>query len=302
MSTSTPIGVEGVEVLGPISPRFAEILTPDALRFVAALARRFEPRRAELLRLRNERQAALDAGYAPDFLPETAQIRASAWTVAAIPPDLRDRRVEITGPSGDRKMVINALNSSATVFMADFEDANSPTWDNTVGGQLNLRDAIRRAINYTSPEGKAYRLNDEPAVLIVRPRGWHLPEKHVRVDGVEVSGSLFDFGLYFYHNAKELLARGSGPYYYLPKLESHLEARLWNDVFVAAQDLLDVPQGSIRATVLIETILAAFEMDEILYELRDHSDGLNCGRWDTSSATSRSCAPTRTSRCPTARW
>ncbi len=280
MSTSTAASVEGVEVLGPVSPRYAEILTPDALRFVAALARRFEPRRAELLRLRDERQAALDAGHAPDFLPETAELRAAAWIVAPIPPDLRDRRVEITGPSGDRKMVINALNSGATVFMADFEDANSPTWDNTVGGQLNLRDAIRRAIDYTSPEGKAYRLNDEPAVLIVRPRGWHLPEKHVRVDGVEVSGSLFDFGLYFYHNAKELLARGSNPYYYLPKLESHLEARLWNDVFVAAQDILGVPQGSIRATVLIETILAAFEMDEILYELRDHSGGLNCGRWD----------------------
>ncbi len=280
MSTSTAASIEGVEIRGSVSARYAEILTPDALRFVATLARRFEPQRAALLRRRDERQAALDAGATPDFLPATAEIRAGAWTVASIPPDLRDRRVEITGPSGDRKMVINALNAGANVFMADFEDANSPTWDNTLGGQLNLRDAVRRAINYTSPEGKAYRLGDAPAVLIVRPRGWHLPEKHMRVDGAEVSGSLFDFGLYFYHNATELLARGSGPYYYLPKLESHLEARLWNSVFVAAQDLLGIPQGSIRATVLIETILAAFEMDEILYELRDHSGGLNCGRWD----------------------
>ncbi len=284
MTTSTSIDtasdIGGVAILGPVSPRYAEILTPDALRFVAALTRRFEPRRAELLRRRAERQTALDAGAAPDFLPDTAGVRAGAWTVAPIPPDLRDRRVEITGPSGDRKMVINALNSGARVFMADFEDANSPTWENTVGGQLNLRDAIRRTVDYTSPEGKKYRLVDEPAVLIVRPRGWHLPEKHALVDGGEVSGSLFDFGLYLYHNAKELVARGSGPYFYLPKLESHLEAQLWNDVFVAAQDLLGIPHGTIRATVLIETILAAFEMDEILYELRDHSAGLNCGRWD----------------------
>jgi len=271
---------EGVSVLRPIPPGADAILSHDALAFVATLERAFRQRRATLLRRREERQAALDAGVLPDFLPDTAEVRAAEWSVAPIPADLRDRRVEITGPSGDRKMVINALNSGASVFMADFEDANSPTWENTVGGQLNLYDAIRRTVDYTSPEGKAYSLNPEVATLIVRPRGWHLPEKHVLVDGQEVSGSLFDFALYLFHNARELLARGSGPYYYLPKLESHLEARLWNDVFARAQDELGLPQGTVRATVLIETILAAFEMDEILYELRDHSSGLNCGRWD----------------------
>jgi malate synthase len=269
----------GIEVLGAVSDPFATVLTPEALDFVATLHRAFDARRQELLRRRDQRQADLAAGKLPDFLPETAEIRAGTWRVASIPPDLMDRRVEITGPV-DRKMIINALNSGARVFMADFEDANSPTWDNNIQGQINLRDAINRSIDYVSPEGKAYKLNDTIATLLVRPRGWHLVEKHVRVDGQPVSGSLFDFGLYFFHNAKTLLAKGSGPYFYLPKMESHREARLWNDVFVLAQDRLGVPQGSIRATVLIETILAAFEMDEILYELRDHSAGLNCGRWD----------------------
>jgi malate synthase len=270
----------GVEITAEVTPAFAEILTPEALALVAKLSRAFEGTRQVLLQKRAERQAALDAGARPDFLPETAQVRAGDWTVAPLPADLMDRRVEITGPSSDRKMVINALNSGAKVFMADFEDANTPNWENTIQGQINLRDAINRAIDYTSPEGKAYALKDQTAVLLVRPRGWHLPEKHVLIDGQPVSGALFDFGLYFFHNAKNLLANGSGPYFYLPKLESHLEARLWNDVFVLAQQELGVPHGSIRATVLIETILAAFEMDEILYELRDHSAGLNCGRWD----------------------
>ncbi|HNP73935.1 MAG TPA: malate synthase A [Kouleothrix sp.] len=270
---------DGIEVLGRVDDDFATVLTPEALAFVAKLNRAFSARRAELLAKRDARQAAIDAGTLPDFLPETAHIRAAEWNVAPIPADLRDRRVEITGPV-DRKMVINALNSGAKVFMADFEDANSPTWDNNIQGHINLRDAINRRIDYTSPEGKAYALNEQVATLLVRPRGWHLNEKHLLIDGQPASGSLFDFGLYFFHNAKALLANGTGPYFYLPKLESHLEARLWNDVFVMAQDDLGVPQGSIRATVLIETILAAFEMDEILYELRDHSAGLNCGRWD----------------------
>ena len=269
----------GVQIIAPITTEYAEVLTPEAIGFVALLARRFEARRQELLRAREQRQARLDAGERYDFLPETAHIREGAWTVAAIPPDMQDRRVEITGPV-DRKMIINALNSGAKVFMADFEDANSPTWENTVEGQLNLRDAIRRTISFTNPDGRVYKLNDQTALLFVRPRGWHLDEKHVLVDGAPISGSLFDFGLYFFHNARELLARGSGPYFYLPKMESHLEARLWNDVFVLAQETLGIPQGSIRATVLIETLPAAFEMDEILYELRDHSAGLNCGRWD----------------------
>ncbi len=225
------------------------------------------------------RQAEIDAGHYPDFLTETAEIRTSEWKVAPIPADLMDRRVEITGPV-DRKMVINALNCGANVFMADFEDANSPTWTNNLDGQINLRDAIRRTIEFTSPEGKKYKLNDKIATLLVRPRGWHLDEKHVLLGGKPISGSLFDFGLFFFHNAKQQIANGSGPYFYLPKLESHLEARLWNDVFNFAQDALGVPRGTIRATVLIETILASFEMDEILYELRDHSAGLNCGRWD----------------------
>jgi len=270
---------DGIEILGAVGDAFATVLTPAALDFVAALHRAFDARRRELLGRREQRQAELVAGKLPDFLPETAAVRAGDWRAAPIPPDLIDRRVEITGPV-DRKMIINALNSGAKVFMADFEDANSPTWDNNIQGQINLRDAINRVIDYVSPEGKAYKLNDTVATLLVRPRGWHLVEKHLHIDGRPVSGSLFDFGLYFFHNAKTLLAKGSAPYFYLPKLESHLEARLWNDVFVMAQNALGVPQGSIRATVLIETILAAFEMDEILYELRDHSAGLNCGRWD----------------------
>lgn len=270
---------DGIEILGPITPEYAEILTPDAVAFVAKLARAAGPTRKALLQRRQERQLAFDAGAYPDFLPETAHIRAGDWQVAPIPADLQDRRVEITGPT-DRKMIINALNSGASVFMADFEDANAPTWANMVDGQINLRDAIRRTISYTSPDGKQYALRDKLAVLFVRPRGWHLVEKHLLVDGEPVPGGLFDFGLYFFHNAAELLARGSGPYFYLPKLESHLEARLWNDVFLLAQAELGIPRGSIRATVLIETILAAFEEDEILYELREHSAGLNCGRWD----------------------
>lgn len=269
----------GVEILAPISPEFAEILTPAALEFVVALEREFRPRRAELLQKRAERQARIDAGELPDFLPETATIRNSNWLIAPIPDDLQHRRVEITGPV-DRKMVINALNSGANVFMADFEDSNTPNWTNNIEGQLNLRDAVNRTIAFTSPEGKQYRLNETIATLLVRPRGWHLSEKQVLVDGQSMSGGLFDFGLYFFHNAKTLLGRGSGPYFYLPKLESHLEARLWNDAFVLAEEKLGVPRGSIKATVLIETILAAFEMDEILYELREHSAGLNCGRWD----------------------
>ncbi|MDW8059630.1 MAG: malate synthase A [Thermomicrobium sp.] len=268
-----------VRVVGPVTPEFAEILTEPALDLVAALHREFNPRRLELLARRAERQRALDAGQLPDFLPETAHIRESEWRVAPAPPDLEDRRVEITGPV-DRKMMINALNSGARVFMADFEDALSPTWANVVQGQINLRDAVRRTISFESPDGRVYRLAEKTATLVVRPRGWHLVERHVLVDGEPISASLFDFGLYFFHNAHELLARGSGPYFYLPKLESHLEARLWNDVFNFAQDRLGIPRGTIRATVLIETILAAFEMDEILWELRDHAAGLNAGRWD----------------------
>ncbi len=257
----------------------AEILTPPALAFLEELARRFELSRRQFLDRRKARQLQIDSGILPHFLPETAHIRNSDWKVAPIPLDLNDRRVEITGPV-DRKMIINALNCGANVFMADFEDANSPTWSNSIDGQINLRDAIRRTIAFTGSEGKSYRLNDHPATLMVRPRGWHLVEKHHLVDGRPISASLFDFGLYFFHNAKALLDSASGPYFYLPKLESHLEARLWNEVFVFAQDYCGIPQGSIRATVLIETILGSFEMDEILYELRDHSAGLNCGRWD----------------------
>ena len=279
MTTAASSSLKGLEVRGHVSPDFAEILTPEALRFVEALVRDFGPTRDVLLAARVERQKRLDAGELPDFAPSTANIRQADWRVAPIPADLRDRRVEITGPV-DRKMVINALNSGASVFMADFEDANSPTWDNLVQGQINLRDAVRRTISFVSPEGKKYALKDKTAVLVVRPRGWHLVEKHVLLDGKPIPASLFDFGLYLFHNAKALLDRGTGPYVYLPKLESHLEARLWNDVFNKAQDLLKIPRGSVRATVLIETILAAFEMDEILYELRDHSAGLNCGRWD----------------------
>ena len=271
--------LNGIEITGTLPDNFSEILLPEALKLVAKLHRTFNGRRKELLERRNRRQADLDNGKTPDFLPETAQIRGDDWKVAPIPKDITDRRVEITGPT-DRKMVINALNSGAKVFMADFEDANAPTWHNMVDGHINLRDAVRRTIEFQSPEGKAYRLKDQVAVLFVRPRGWHLVEKHLLVDGEPVVGGLFDFGLYLFHNAKELLSRDSGPYFYLPKMESHLEARLWNDVFNLAQDEIGIPRGSIRATVLIETILAAFEMDEILYELRDHSAGLNCGRWD----------------------
>lgn len=270
----------GVEMLGSVTSEYGEIVTAEAISFVTKLARSFSETREQLLEKRGERQRELDAGKLPDFLPETEAIRNDSWTIAPLPAQLQDRRVEITGPAGDRKMVINALNSGAKVFMADFEDANSPTWENTIQGQINLRDAIRRTISYENPGGKQYRLNDETAVLFVRPRGWHLEEKHLVVDGKPVSASLFDFGLYFYHNAHALVERGSAPYFYLPKMESHLEARLWNDVFVFAQNELRIPQGTIKATVLIETILATFEMDEILYELRDHSAGLNCGRWD----------------------
>src|SRR5580692_9644952 len=255
------------------------VLTPEARAFLLKLAARFEPRRQQLLARRQTVQQAIDNGKFPDFLPETAEIRRSDWKVAPIPKDLLDRRVEITGPV-DRKMIINALNSGASVFMADFEDSNAPTWSNNIEGQDNLRDAVRGTIRYESPEGKQYQTGPNPATLMVRPRGWHLDEKHFLVDGKPISASLFDFGLFFFHNAATLPSKGTGPYFYLPKMESHLEARLWNDVFNFSQDELGIPRGSIRATVLIETILAAFEMDEILYELRDHSAGLNCGRWD----------------------
>jgi malate synthase len=256
-----------------------QILTPEASAFLTKLAREFEARRQQLLARRRARQQQIDAGQFPDFLPETAHIRQAEWTVAPIPHDLLDRRVEITGPV-DRKMIINALNSGADVFMADFEDSNSPTWQNNLEGQFNLRDAVEGTISYVSPEGKRYNLNSKVATLLVRPRGWHLVERHFEVDGAPISASLFDLGLYLFHNAQSLIRKGTGPYFYLPKLESHLEARLWNDVFCYAQDELGIPRGTIRATVLIETILAAFEMDEILYELRQHSSGLNCGRWD----------------------
>jgi malate synthase len=266
----------GIELLGASDAR---ILTPDALAFLAALARRFESTRRELLALRNLRYQQIIHGQMPEFLPETADVRNAAWTVAPIPAPLRDRRVEITGPV-DRKMIINALNSGANVFMADFEDSNSPTWQNNLDGQLNLRDAVRREIDFTLAGGKQYALNAQIATLMVRPRGWHLIEKHLAIDGAPISASLFDFGLFFFHNAAYQLSHGAGPYFYLPKMECHLEARLWNDVFVFAQQYVGIPQSSIRATVLIETILGAFEMDEILCELRHHSAGLNCGRWD----------------------
>jgi len=269
---------KGVQVAAPVSAAFAGTLTPDALAFTAGLHRQFEARRQQLLAARAARQKEFDAGKLPDFLPATRSIRDGDWKIAAQPRDLLDRRVEITGPT-DRKMVINALNCGASTFMADFEDANCPTWFNMVDGQVNLRDAVRRTITFASG-GKRYQLNENTAVLLPRPRGWHLDEKHVSVDGKAVAGGIFDFALYFFHNAKELLARGSGPYFYLPKMESHLEARLWNDIFTAAQKELGVPHGSIRATCLIETVLAAFEMDEFLWELKDHSAGLNIGRWD----------------------
>ena len=269
----------GIELKAPVPSAATHILTEGALSFIAKLAREFQPRREQLLARRAERQMEINGGVFPDFLFTTHHIREdSSWKVASIPADLMDRRTEITGPV-DRKMVINALNSGAKVFMADFEDATTPTWKNLIEGQRNLFDAVRRTISFSTAE-KEYKLNAQTATLMVRPRGWHLPEKHLIVDGHAVSASLFDFGLFFYHNARELVNRGSGPYFYLPKMESHLEARLWNDVFNFAQDALDIPRGTVRATVLIETILASFEVEEILYELREHSAGLNCGRWD----------------------
>jgi malate synthase len=283
MTTPTPIAapsapVAGVELLASVPPGLERVLTPAALAFVADLQRHFDDRRRELLQRRAAVLRQLESGVLPDFLPETAAVRAGDWRIAPVPAELRDRRVEITGPV-DRKMIINALNSGACVFMADFEDSCAPTWPNVLDGQQNLADAVRRTISLTTGD-KHYTLGERPAVLFVRPRGWHLDEKHVRIDGRPCSASLFDFGLFLFHNASEQLARGTGPYFYLPKLESHLEARLWNDVFLHAQRALGIPRGTIKATVLIETILAAFEMDEILYELREHSAGLNCGRWD----------------------
>ncbi len=274
------VAPEGVRIVGPMQRGYETILTTDALSFVAELERRFGPERERLMAHRTEIQVRIDDGWLPDFLPETKEIRDGDWAVAPIPADLQDRRVEITGPV-DRKMIVNALNCGADVFMADFEDANSPTWSNNLEGQINLRDAIHRQIDFTDPKsGKAYRLDDTIATLLVRPRGWHLLEAHLLVDGKPVSGSLFDFGLFFFHNAKRLIENGTAPYFYLPKLENHLEAKLWNDVFVWSQNKLGIPQGTIKATILIETIMAAFEMDEILYAMREHIAGLNCGRWD----------------------
>ncbi|MBX5470293.1 MAG: malate synthase A, partial [Thermoleophilaceae bacterium] len=270
---------DGIEIHAPVEGRFREVLTPGALSFLESLHREFEGTRRELLATRAARQAELDAGGTLDFLESTRHVREGDWRVSPPPADLRDRRVEITGPT-DRKMVINALNSGARGFMADFEDANSPTWRNMIGGHVNLTDAIEGTIEHTEPDGRVYRLGESPATLLVRPRGWHLPERHITVDGEPIAGALVDFGLHFFHNARRLLEKGSGPYFYLPKLESHREARLWNEVFCHAQDALGVPRGSVRATVLIETVPAAFEMEEILYELRDHSAGLNAGRWD----------------------
>src|SRR5688500_8027462 len=271
--------IPGIQV-PPHQPNlYDRILTPQAIGFVAHLHRKYEQRRRDLMKARAERQARLDAGETFGFLPETRSIRESAWTVAPVPADLQDRRVEITGPV-ERKMVINALNSGASTFMADFEDSATPTWDNMIQGQINLRQAVDRSIGFKSAEGKCYQLNEKTATLIVRPRGWHLLEQHMLVDGDPVSASLFDFGLFFFHNAEKLVAQGSGPYFYLPKIECHLEARLWDHVFNEAETRMNLPRGTIKATVLIETLPAAFEMDEILYELRDHAAGLNCGRWD----------------------
>jgi malate synthase len=278
-STMKPLSLEGLEIVGPMNPRYAEILSPAACRFLVELFSKFGPRREALLARRVERQREIDAGKLPDFLPETSTIRAGDWQVPPPPADLIDRRTEITGPV-ERKMAINALNSGAQCWMADFEDANSPTWENCLEGQINMRDAAARTISFTSPDGKAYALKEKIATIIARPRGWHMEEKHVLFGGKRVSASLFDWGLYFFHNAKALIARGSGPYFYLPKMESHLEARLWNDVFIHAQAALGIPRGTVRATVLIETILGCFEAEEILYELREHASGLNCGRWD----------------------
>jgi malate synthase len=277
--TQSNFEIPGVKITGKIPEEYKSILTRDALEFIADLHRKFNPVRVKLLQDRQDRQKEIDGGKLPGFLEETKAIREGNWKVGPIPDDLQDRRTEITGPV-DRKMVINALNCGAKVFMADFEDANSPTWENCIEGQINLGNAIRRKIDFTAPNGKLYALKENPAVLVVRPRGWHLTEKHVTVDGESISASLFDFGLYFYHNARELLSRGSGPYYYLPKLENHREARLWNDVFLRAQSSLGIPAGTIKVTVLVETILASFEMEEILYELKDHIAGMNAGRWD----------------------
>jgi malate synthase len=269
----------GINITVPATPEQTGILTKEALAFIADLARKFEPVRVSLLENRVKRQAELEDGKMFDFLDETATVRNGDWTIAKVPVELLDRRVEITGPA-ERKMLINGLNAGARVYMADLEDSMTPTWPNVIEGQINLRDAVNCTIKHVNPDGKTYRLKEKTSVLFVRPRGWHMVEKHMTVDGKVVSGSLFDFGLYFFHNAKTLLARGSAPYFYLPKMESHREARLWNNVFVFAQDRLGIPRATVKATVLIETLPAAFEMDEILYELREHSAGLNCGRWD----------------------
>ncbi|HLO10670.1 MAG TPA: malate synthase A [Pseudoneobacillus sp.] len=269
----------GIEIIGKMKPLYAELLNKEALLFIEKLERKFGGRRLELLQYRKQRQEDINNGMLPHFLAETEEIRKGNWTIAPLPKDLLDRRVEITGPT-ERKMIINALNSGAKVFMADCEDATSPTWENVVEGQINLSDAVEQTISFENQNGKRYELNEDTAVLMVRPRGLHLEEKHLLLEGKPISGSFFDFGMYFFHNAKKQVARGSGPYFYLPKLESHLEARLWNDVFIFAQETLGIPQGTIKATVLLETIMAAFEMNEILYELKDHSAGLNCGRWD----------------------
>ncbi len=271
--------VKGVEIAAALNPGYKKILTPEALAFVAKLVRKHGPRREALLEYRKERQALIDGGKTPGFLKETKKIRDGKWKIAGVPADLQDRRVEITGPV-DRKMIINALNSGAKCFMADFEDSASPTWELMMDGQINLRDAVKRTISFTSPEGKEYKLNKDIATLIVRPRGWHLDEKHILIDGKPAPGGIVDFALYFFHNVKTLLKNGTGPYFYLPKMQSHLEARLWNAIFVDAQAMLGVPKKTIKSTVLIETLWAAFEMDEILYELRDHIVALNCGRWD----------------------
>lgn len=271
--------MQNIKVKGETNASAERVLTPEALKFLAELHQRFNGKREELLALRTKRQESLDKGLLPSFLTETEEIRNSEWQVGPSAIDLRDRRVEITGPV-ERKMMINALNSGAKVFMADFEDALSPTWENVIDGQINCMEAVRKTLSFVSPEGKSYQLNEQIATLVIRPRGWHLQEEHFEIEGQPCSASLFDFGLYFFHNAEELIKGGSGPYFYLPKLESHLEARLWNDVFVFSQNYLKIPHGTIRATVLIETILAAFEMEEILYELRDHAAALNAGRWD----------------------
>lgn len=269
----------GININASVTSEQTAILTSEALDFIAGLARKFEPVRLSLLQQRVKRQADLDAGKLPDFLVETADVRSGGWTISAVPAELQDRRVELTGPA-ERKMLINGLNAGSSVYLADMEDSMTPTWRNVIDAQINLRDAVKRTIKHVNPDGKTYQLNEKIAVMFMRPRGWHMVEKHVTVDGKPVSASLFDFGLYFFHNAKAQLARGTAPYFYLPKMESHVEARLWNDVFIHAQEQLGIPRGTIKATALIETILAAFEMDEFLYELREHSAGLNCGRWD----------------------